>query len=146
MEINQNLSELGRFDVYHDKGLVAGILGAAEAINIASRSVAINKPAGVIKAELLHKGFAIWAYGFSQVQIVVSMGTLTTLWAELGEILVTEDGASLDQKFLHFEPGTEVFEVWHWFEQANSRFKVADFMGINRKEVRHGNRQVRSLA
>jgi hypothetical protein len=134
MKLNQNLPEQGKFDVFPSKGVVAGVLGADEAINIASRTVYLNEPVDKIRADLLRQGFVIWFYGFTSVQINVSMATLVTLWGELTDIPVTEDGVYLDAPFLHFAVGDEVSKVWHWFEEANSRFKVAEHLGIGLKK------------
>jgi hypothetical protein len=137
MKLHQNLPDQGKFDIYPDKGILLSIQGADEAIAVASRSVLRTKPFEAVRKELIQNGFAIWMYGFSTVQVQISMPTLAALWGELGDIVVSEDGTYVDEKFLHFERGTEVIEVWHWFERANSRFRVADFMGASRKEVHH---------
>ncbi|MFJ3110252.1 hypothetical protein [Pseudomonas putida] len=50
---------------------------------------------------------------------------LCTLWNLLGDICLSEDGAELDDSFLHFEKGAAVIDVWHWFEQRNPLFVVA---------------------
>ncbi|EGQ9284636.1 hypothetical protein F7U66_02015 [Vibrio parahaemolyticus] len=39
-----------------------------------------------------------------------------TLWSKLHDVPVEND--ALDQNFLHFEKGTDVFDVWHWFEET----------------------------
>ena len=37
------------------------------------------------------------------------------LWDKLGEIPVDED-ERIEESFLHFEAGTDVEDIWHWFE------------------------------
>lgn len=137
MKLHQNLPDKGKFDIYPDRGVLLSIQGADEAIAVASRSVLRTEPFEAVRKELIQNGFAIWMYGFSSVQVQISMPTLSSLWGELGDIVVSEDGAHLDEKFLYFEPGTKVTEAWQWFERANSRFRVADFLGVSWKEVNH---------
>ena len=38
------------------------------------------------------------------------------LWDKLGEIPVDED-ERIKENFLHFEAGTDVEDIWHWFEE-----------------------------
>lgn len=37
-------------------------------------------------------------------------------WDELGNVPVNEDG-DIEESFEHFQAGTEVEEIWHWFEE-----------------------------
>lgn len=36
-------------------------------------------------------------------------------WEDLSNIPCTDDG-DIEEKFLHFEVGTDREEIWHWFE------------------------------
>lgn len=38
------------------------------------------------------------------------------LWNKLGDIPTNEDD-EIEEDFLHFEIGTDKFEIWHWFEE-----------------------------
>jgi len=51
---------------------------------------------------------------------------LYALWDQLGDVPVTDDGEQLDAPFLHFPPGTQTLDVWHWFEAQNRLFVVGD--------------------
>ncbi|WP_207308927.1 hypothetical protein [Marinobacter salicampi] len=42
-------------------------------------------------------------------------GVAGELWAELGNVPVTQDG-ELEEAFLHFPKGTDREDVWQWFE------------------------------
>ncbi|WGK63488.1 hypothetical protein QAO71_17105 (plasmid) [Halopseudomonas sp. SMJS2] len=53
------------------------------------------------------------------------MPELCELWNLLSDVPVTAAGAQLDEPFLHFDKGTDVEEVWHWFELQNALFTVA---------------------
>ncbi len=47
--------------------------------------------------------------------------TIRDLWNALGNINVheDEDGALVtEQQFLHFPPGTDREDIWHWFEET----------------------------
>lgn len=52
------------------------------------------------------------------------------LWSELGNIPTCDDGADgvLDEAFLFFKAGTDVYEVWEWFEDAFDLSVAADLM------------------
>ena len=39
------------------------------------------------------------------------------IWEMLGDVPTNEDG-EIDESFLHFEIGTDKFEIWHWFEET----------------------------
>lgn len=53
---------------------------------------------------------------------------LLFLWDKLRDIPVSEDGALIDEAFLHFSVGTPCEDIWHWFESQNPRFVVGDVM------------------
>lgn len=36
-------------------------------------------------------------------------------WLELDDVCIDDDDC-IDEDFLHFEAGTEITEIWHWFE------------------------------
>lgn len=55
-----------------------------------------------------------------------TLADLSTLWNLLSDICLTEDGAELDDSFLHFDKGTTVSDVWHWFEERNPLFVAAN--------------------
>jgi hypothetical protein len=55
-----------------------------------------------------------------------TLADLCTLWNLLSDICLTEDGTELDDSFLHFDRGTAVSDVWHWFEQQNHLFVAAN--------------------
>jgi hypothetical protein len=38
------------------------------------------------------------------------------LWDILGNI-PTDENDEIEEPFLHFEIGTDKFEIWHWFEE-----------------------------
>jgi hypothetical protein len=38
------------------------------------------------------------------------------LWNILGNIPIDEND-EIEEPFLHFEIGTDKFEIWHWFEE-----------------------------
>ncbi len=38
------------------------------------------------------------------------------LWSDLGDIPIDEN-EEIDESFLHFDIGTSVYEIWHWFEE-----------------------------
>lgn len=61
-----------------------------------------------------------------EVSIMKTLQELNQLWRELGDIPISEDGVYLDQDFIHFKVGTEVEEVWRWFEGQNKLFIVGD--------------------
>ena len=52
---------------------------------------------------------------------------LKELWKQLGNVPTNEDG-ELQEPFLHFESGIEAIEVWKWFEEQNTDFKVIEFL------------------
>lgn len=42
--------------------------------------------------------------------------TFEQLWDMLADIPIDDDAQYIEQDFLHFDEGTELVEVWHWFE------------------------------
>ncbi|WAK45589.1 hypothetical protein [Cronobacter phage EspYZU12] len=52
---------------------------------------------------------------------------LLQLWREFSIIPVNEQNET-EESFLHFEIGSDVLEIWHWFESQNKDFKVADLI------------------
>lgn len=54
------------------------------------------------------------------------LADLCSLWNLLSDICLTEDGTELDDSFLHFDKGADISDVWHWFEQQNPLFVVAN--------------------
>lgn len=55
--------------------------------------------------------------------------TAKELWKELGDIPVNEH-EEIDEDFLEFEKGTEIYEIWHWFEEKFN-VRVYDLMFPN---------------
>jgi len=49
------------------------------------------------------------------------------LWEELGDIPIDNDD-NIDCKFLHFEKGTNKFDIWHWFERRFDLSVAEDLM------------------
>lgn len=56
------------------------------------------------------------------------LATLYARWDELGDIPVDEAAQYTEAPFLHFAAGSEVEEIWHWFESVNPRFLVGEVM------------------
>ncbi len=51
------------------------------------------------------------------------------LWDELGDIPVDEND-ELETPFLHFEVGTDKFDIWHWFEEEFDLSVAKDLMHL----------------
>lgn len=51
------------------------------------------------------------------------------LWEMFGDIGLIEDD-EIDEPFLHFEIGTDKFEIWHWFEDEFDISVAKDLMGL----------------
>lgn len=53
-----------------------------------------------------------------------------SIWDALSDVPVDGDGTdgSIDQDFLHFSKGTEVYGVWHWLEQKYNLSVFEDLM------------------
>lgn len=39
------------------------------------------------------------------------------LWADFGDIPINDD-EEIDEPFLDFAKGTDMYEIWHWFEET----------------------------
>jgi len=56
----------------------------------------------------------------------------TKLWDELGDIPCDPiNDTEIEESFLHFEIGTDKFEIWHWFEEEFNLSVAEDLMYIN---------------
>lgn len=55
-----------------------------------------------------------------------AMSELCDLWNVLADAPVSDDGERLEAAFLHFEAGSEVQDVWEWFEAQNPAFAVSE--------------------
>jgi hypothetical protein len=53
------------------------------------------------------------------------------LWSKLGDIPVNDED-EIDEDFLHFETGTDKFDVWHWFEDEFVLSVAEDLMFLNK--------------
>lgn len=66
-----------------------------------------------------------------------TMIQLVKLWEEFGDIPTKEDDSCdflcLDATFLHFGKGTDVYDIWHWFESQNDLFVCGEMMQHNSK-------------
>lgn len=51
------------------------------------------------------------------------------LWEELGDIPVN-DQEEIDEPFLDFEIGTDIYEIWHWFEETFNVSVAKDLMNL----------------
>lgn len=49
---------------------------------------------------------------------------LIELWELLGDVPVDEDGECTEADFLQFPKGSEVYDIWHWFEEQNPNFSI----------------------
>ena len=49
------------------------------------------------------------------------------LWEILGDIPVNDN--EIEEPFLHFEVGTDRFEIWYWFEETFNLSVAKDLMG-----------------
>lgn len=70
-------------------------------------------------AEAICKGMKI--DGLSIVEVSHKL-----LWQKLGDVPVNDDG-ELEEKFLHFEEGTDREEIWSWFEETFNISVGAEF-------------------
>jgi len=52
------------------------------------------------------------------------------LWEKLGDIPTNEDD-EIEERFLHFDKGTDKFEIWHWFEENFDLSVAKDLMNLN---------------
>ena len=53
------------------------------------------------------------------------------LWDILGDTCVN-DVEEIDEKFLDFEKGTDIYEIWHWFEETFDISVAEDLMFIKK--------------
>lgn len=54
------------------------------------------------------------------------------LWDELGDIPCSEqDDQEIDEPFLHFEKGTDKYDIWNWFEEFFNLSVAEDLMFVN---------------
>lgn len=51
----------------------------------------------------------------SEITLPLKNVNFKIFWSKLGDIPVDEDGI-IEESFEHFEEGTDVEEIWHWFE------------------------------
>jgi len=51
------------------------------------------------------------------------------LWEELGDIPVN-DKEEIDEPFLDFEIGIDMYEIWHWFEETFNVSVAKDLMNL----------------
>lgn len=58
---------------------------------------------------------------------IVPLDTVHLLWESLSNVAINDD-CLLEVPFLFFPVGTNVEDVWHWFERMNSQFSVAQAM------------------
>jgi hypothetical protein len=52
------------------------------------------------------------------------------LWEELGNVPINEE-EEIEVDFLHFEAGTSIYYIWHWFEEEFDLSVAKDLMKIN---------------
>jgi hypothetical protein len=50
-------------------------------------------------------------------------------WANLGSVFVDDNDQTLSN-FLSFPKGTDIHEIWHWFEETYYKVSVAELMGV----------------
>ena len=55
----------------------------------------------------------------------MKLSKLKDLWKELGDIPINDD-EEIEEPFLHFEKGTDRYEIWHWFEEQNDSFIIGE--------------------
>lgn len=60
------------------------------------------------------------------------LSKLKWLWSKFSEVATNQEDGILES-FLHFRAGTHCEDVWHWFEQSNPLFSVAEMMGVATK-------------
>lgn len=54
--------------------------------------------------------------------------TLKTLWDDFSAIPINNDD-EIEERFLDFEPGTNRFDVWHWFDERCPNGLAVDLIG-----------------
>lgn len=68
---------------------------------------------------------------------------LRRLWAEFGDIPIN-DRDEIEEPFLHFEKGTDRFEIWHWFDDRYPGGVVA-LMQYNERDGQKAKKSVHEL-
>lgn len=65
-----------------------------------------------------------WVFNIQQSHICGSWWALgnkiacaKVLWADLGNIPINDE-EEIDEPFLDFEKGTDMHDIWHWFEET----------------------------
>jgi len=57
------------------------------------------------------------------------------LWKELGNI-PTNENDEIEERFLHFDIGTNREEIWHWFEEEFNLSVAEDLITVQSGKVR----------
>jgi hypothetical protein len=57
---------------------------------------------------------------------MINLIEIKKLWNDLGDIPVN-DREEIDETFLHFQIGTSIYDIWHWFEDTYS-ISVHDYL------------------
>lgn len=76
-------------------------------------------------AEITARGLTTEPETVDDEQPVTGMPELCALWNQLADTPVNDED-ELDEPFHTFPKGTPRADVWHWFEAANSQFKVQE--------------------
>lgn len=76
----------------------------------------------------------------SVLDVTCTLKSLYALWDKLGNTTVrmTSGPTILVEPFLDFESGTDVEDIWRWFEGANSEFVVGEVKAGIRKSPGEG--------
>ena len=53
-------------------------------------------------------------------------------WEDLGDTPVNEH-EEIDERFLNFEAGTDIYSIWHWFEQEYDCSVATELMKLEGK-------------
>jgi len=56
--------------------------------------------------------------------------TARALWQSLGNIPVNDE-EEIDEDFMDFPKGTDVYYIWHWFEEKFNLSVAKDLMGFD---------------
>jgi len=51
------------------------------------------------------------------------------LWSQLGDIPINDD-EEIEEPFHIFETGTDIYTIWHWFEDTFDLSVAVDLMGF----------------
>lgn len=57
------------------------------------------------------------------------MKNIKKLWQQLGDIPINNN-EEIEERFLHFNIGTDIYTVWHWFEENFDISVAEDLMYI----------------